>query len=128
MEKLTDKVVADECMKLMRKFMNNTNLPNPTQFYCSRWNSQELIKGAYSFTSKNTDRIQDWEKILTLPITSNGNLILLAGEHCNEQYFSTVHGAFLSGQKEAQRLIEQAEKIKKLQRNCTQNSSCISKL
>lgn len=31
-------------------------------------------------------------------------LILFAGEACHQQYFSTAHGAFLSG-------IEQAEKI-----------------
>lgn len=121
METLTDQKIADECISLMRKFMNNPALPYPSKFHCSRWNSSSLIKGAYSFTSKNTDNIERWEKTLSLPITSNegGNRIFLAGEHCHEKYFSTVHGAFLSG-------IEQAEKI--VQRNRKSNVSCISKL
>lgn len=33
-----------------------------------------------------------------------GPVILFAGEACHQQYFSTAHGAFLSG-------IEQAEKV-----------------
>lgn len=120
MEKLSNKEIADVCIELIRKFMNNPKLPNPSKFYCSRWNSHKLIKGAYSFTSKNTDKIDEWEKILSRVITSNDgdNRMLLAGEHCHEQYFSTVHGAFLSG-------IEQAEKIIKLQRR---NVSIVSKL
>lgn len=121
MEKLSDEEIADECIKTIRKFMNNPYLPKPSKFKCSRWNSQSLIQGAYSFTSRNTDHIKDWEKILSLPVTDQENRILFAGEHCHEQYFSTVHGAFLSG-------IGQAEQILKFQRNCSKNVSYLSKL
>jgi monoamine oxidase len=109
MEKLDDQKVSDECMKIIKKFLNNPNIPDPTHFYCSRWHSEKLIGGAYSFTSRNTDHIKDWEKILAQPIifessNSEKNLLLLAGEATHAEYFSTVHGAFMSG-------IEQAKKI-----------------
>lgn len=121
MEKLSDRQISDECMKLIKKFLNNSSLPDPSKFYCSRWKSNELVGGAYSFTSKGTDHIGEWEKVLSQPIVfdnGNSNVVLLAGEACHQQYFSTVHGAFLSG-------IEQAERILSL--NVT-NVSCFSKL
>lgn len=111
MEKQSDAEISKECMKLLRNFLNNAKIPDPSVFYCSRWNSNELIKGAYSFTSRRTDHINGWEKVLSEPIISDHqsskNIVALAGEHCHEKYFSTIHGAFESG-------IDQARKVMKL--------------
>lgn len=109
MEKLTDEEIASECTNLIRKFMRNPAIPSPSQFFCSRWNSNDLILGAYSFTSRNCDHIHDWETILSRPITFQSNKqnnLLLAGEACHEQYFSTVHGGFLSGVEQAQKIVK----------------------
>lgn len=126
MEKLTDTKIEAECMKLIRDRLKNKNLPQPSKFYCSRWNSNEFIKGAYSFTSRKTDHLNGWETILSQPILdkTETNVVMLAGEHCHQQFFSTVHGAFISG-------IEQAEKILKIRSDATktfQTVSCVSKL
>lgn len=127
MEKLSDHEIADECMKLIRTFLRDSSLPNPSKFRCSRWNSNLYVRGAYSYTSKKTDHIQNWEQVLSRPIVyeplsgSDRNIIVLAGEHCHEQYFSTVHGAFLSG-------IEQARKILSLRKELKKTCSCLSKL
>lgn len=128
MEKLTDQEIADQCMNLIRTFLKDSRLPQPSKFHCSRWNSNSLIQGAYSFTSKNTDHIENWEKVLSKPIIhdplSGCTRIMLAGEHCHEQYFSTVHGAFLSG-------VEQAGRILSLQnesKNTSKGGSCFAKL
>lgn len=109
MEKLDDQVISKDLMKIIRKFLNRQDIPDPSHFYCSRWHSDELVKGAYSFTSRQTDHIDDWEKILSQPLTfessnDDRNVLLFAGEAIHSQYFSTVHGAFMSG-------IEQAKKI-----------------
>lgn len=109
MENFDDRVICSELMKIIRKFLNRQDIPDPTHFYCSRWHSDELVGGAYSFTSCQTDHIDDWEKILSQPITfessnDDRNVLLFAGEAIHPQYFSTVHGAFMSG-------IEQAKKI-----------------
>lgn len=130
MEKLTDTEIEAECMKLIRDRLKNQKLPRPSKFYCSRWNSNMFIKGAYSFTSRKTDHLNGWENVLSKPILDetegkrSTNLVMLAGEHCHQQFFSTVHGAFISG-------IEQAEKILKIRSNATKNfqtASCVSKL
>ncbi|KAG5680982.1 hypothetical protein PVAND_010456 [Polypedilum vanderplanki] len=115
-EKITDEEIAEHCTDIIRKFLKDKNIPNPSHVFCSRWNTNKFIGGAYSYTSKNTDNIERWEKILSFPIikeTSNGhkNLLLFAGEAVHEQYFSTVHGAFLSG-------IQQAELILNFRKKC----------
>lgn len=111
-------------MRLIKKFLKNPKIPNPSKFFCSRWNSNQLVRGAYSFTSKNTDGIEGWEKFLSKPVTSDIEdvLLLLGGEHCHEQYFSTVHGAFHSG-------IEQATKATKfLELKASKRAQNMSKL
>ena len=129
MEKLSDEEISKECMKLIKKFLNNPSLPQPSKFFCSRWNSNNFIQGSYSFTSKNTDHIREWEKILSKPVTfelpeKSKNTILLAGEACHEFYFSTVHGAFLSGMEQAERIL----KVAKSEANHHKPKSCVSKL
>lgn len=111
MEKLDAEDIVNQCMKLIRQFMKNPNIPDPSNFFISKWKSNELARGSYSFTSKKTDHIHDWEKVLSKPLISahtrgRKNMIVFAGEHCHQKYFSTVHGAFESG-------IEQAEKVLK---------------
>lgn len=110
MEKLNDTAISDNCMKIIRQFLKDKIIPDPSHFYCSRWNTNKFVGGAYSFTSKNTDHIEDWEKVLSQPIISGENLVLFAGEAAHEQYFSTIHGAFLSG-------IQQAKTILKFSKN-----------
>lgn len=92
-------------------------------FFCStRWHSDPFIQGAYSYISTdcdNNDIISDC--LISQAITyddfysenedenkgtSDDNpIVLFAGEACHEKYFSTAHGAFLSGISQAQSLI-----------------------
>lgn len=129
MEKLSDEEISTECMKLIKKFLNNQSLPKPSKFFCSRWNSNNFIQGSYSFTSKNTDHIREWEKILSKPVIfelpeKSKNTVSLAGEACHEFYFSTVHGAFLSGMEQAERIVKAAESETTFKKPI----SCVAKL
>lgn len=107
--------------------------------FSSKWNSNQFIRGGYSFTSTSCDNnksfnllakpiyrrdieIDNKTEITTqlasqleinkqLPDSSNYlnpdfPVLLFAGEACHDKYFSTAHGAFLSG-------VEQASKILK---------------
>jgi spermine oxidase len=105
MEKLSDKEISDELMKILRKFLDK-DIPNPSKFFCSRWNSNKFIRGAYSFTAKTTDHIDKWEEILATPIKFKSNTLLFAGEACHPSYFSTVHGAFHSGMEQAESILK----------------------
>lgn len=89
------------------------------------------MHGAYSYISSdcdNNETISDHilNRVLTydafhsdigaqhIEIPSNMNakfiknppVILFAGEACHEKYFSTAHGAFLSGMEQAQKIVD----------------------
>ncbi|XP_058460608.1 spermine oxidase-like isoform X3 [Malaya genurostris] len=123
MEKLSDKQIVSDCIFVLQKAARK-KVPPPTFFLCTRWNSNIYIRGSYSYTSVHCDYEPDFLDALTeslvcdkydkvsgelcsgtTPIsTEKSASIHFAGEACQDKYFSTVHGAFLSG-------LEQAKKI-----------------
>jgi len=72
----------------------------PRRAIRTSWNSDPFSLGAYSFAGVNSTS-QDH---VTLAKPS-GSRLLHAGEHTHELYRATVHGAFLSGEREAKRII-----------------------
>lgn len=94
--------------------------------FCStRWHSNAFVSGAYSYISTKCDNNETISKnVLNQPLTlddfrktppkprqsprspANAPVVLFAGEACHCQYFSTAHGAFLSGKEQAQTIFE----------------------
>lgn len=112
-EKLDDHVIADECIKIIRKFLKRPEIPDPNLMFCSRWHSNELIGGAYSYTSRETDDIENWERVLAQPIVNDDTkLILLAGEATHPEFFSTIHGAYSSGINQAKNILKLSDQKK----------------
>lgn len=105
MEKLSDEEIALTCRDIFRKFLNDPSIPAPDLVLRSSWISDPLYCGAYSYLSidsRETD-IED----LGRPLPSiHCPKLQFAGEATHPQYFSTVHGAFLSGVRESRRIQE----------------------
>lgn len=57
------------------------------------------------FFSLNSIEMSDFKRL-----TSDSPLVLFAGEACHEKYFSTAHGAFLSGMEQASVVLESKNK------------------
>ena len=88
------------------------HVPDPTHVYCSRWGSDPYSLGSY-FCATTLASADDRE-VLAAPLpepSSSGNRsfqpmqLLFAGECTSRDAFGTVHGAFATGQREADRLI-----------------------
>jgi spermine oxidase len=47
-EILDDKIIALECTKLLRKFLNNPNIPEPKHIVRSKWDTNIYTRGTYS--------------------------------------------------------------------------------
>ena len=67
------------------------DLPRPVAVLRSAWSTDPFTLGSYSFTSTST-RMDHFDDLAT-PV----GLVHFAGEHTSREYFSTVHGAYLSG-------------------------------
>ena len=97
-EKLNDTELVSVAMLTLRRIFGR-NIPEPEAVVRTRWKSDPFAYGAYSFIPVGafaSDR-----EILAEPI---GDRVFFAGEATNRRYPATVHGAYLSGVREADRI------------------------
>lgn len=99
-ETMTDAEVINEIMLHLRDIYGSST-PNPTNFLRTKWATNENAYGAYSFTAVGTE-MRHFEDLAE----EVNDKLFFAGEHTEVDYFSTAHGAYLSGLREAQKIID----------------------
>ncbi|XP_011482802.1 peroxisomal N(1)-acetyl-spermine/spermidine oxidase isoform X1 [Oryzias latipes] len=107
METLSELEVAHAITQLIRRFTGNPVI-TPRRVLRSRWFSDPWTCGSYSYLGKGCSE-QDLDNMME-PLPPRGSKsqplqVLFAGEATHPSYFSTVHGALLTGRREADRLI-----------------------
>ncbi|GAB2258852.1 hypothetical protein Droror1_Dr00015012 [Drosera rotundifolia] len=76
------------------------NVPDPIQSACTRWSSDPLSYGSYSHV-----RVHSSGSDYDILAESIEDRLFFAGEATNRQHPATMHGAFLSGFREAARIF-----------------------
>jgi monoamine oxidase len=99
-ESMSDAQVTNEIMSHLKDMYGNS-IPAPKQMLRTRWNSNEYTFGAYSFLKVGTE-LQHFEDLAE----SVDDKLFFAGEHTEVDYFSTAHGAYLSGLREAEKILD----------------------
>ncbi|CRK86703.1 CLUMA_CG000536, isoform A [Clunio marinus] len=126
MENVSDDVIVGRCIAVLKGIFGDKTVPQPKETVVTRWRADPWARGSYSYvkvgssgtdydllaspvkpkTAKNeakfdelvTDCDEDDDK--TLP------RLFFAGEHTIRNYPATVHGALLSGLREAGRIAD----------------------
>lgn len=98
-ETMTDSQVIDTIMLHLKDIYGN-NIPNPTNMLRTKWQTNENSFGAYSYTAVGTE-MRHFDDLAE----DVNNKLFFAGEHTEADYFSTAHGAYLSGIREADKII-----------------------
>ena len=98
-EAMTDNAIIAEWMKVLRSIYGN-GIPNPDGYLITRWNADPYAKGSYSYVGVGAS-VSDYQELAK----SVGDRIFFAGEATSWDHPSTVHGAFLSGVREAKKII-----------------------
>lgn len=99
LEKLSDQEITEQAMGVLRKIYGE-DIPTPTDVLITRWGEDSFSFGAYSYLKIGA--LPTMRETLAQPI--NGRLFF-AGEATSRNYPATVHGAYLSGLREAKRII-----------------------
>jgi monoamine oxidase len=99
-ETMTDAQIINEIMAHLKDIYGN-KIPNPTHLLRTRWQTNENAYGSYSYTAVETE-MQHFEQLAQ----EVNDKVFFAGEHTEVDYFSTVHGAYLSGLREAEKIID----------------------
>ena len=76
------------------------NAPEPAGAVVTRWAADPYARGSYSHVAVGSSP----EDLRTLAQPASERL-LFAGEATHEKYYATVHGAYLSGLREAERIL-----------------------
>ncbi|XP_072377080.1 peroxisomal N(1)-acetyl-spermine/spermidine oxidase-like [Diabrotica undecimpunctata] len=108
MEHATDEEVAEGITKLLRQFTGDPSLPYPSTILRSKWSSDPYFCGAYSYMNLKSNIGHQCD--LSSPVPGSCEpvppILLFAGEATCAGHHSTVHGARLSGIREAERIIQ----------------------
>uniref|UniRef100_G3WPS3 [histone-H3]-N(6),N(6)-dimethyl-L-lysine(4) FAD-dependent demethylase n=1 Tax=Sarcophilus harrisii TaxID=9305 RepID=G3WPS3_SARHA len=96
---LDDKQVLQQCMATLRELFKEQEIPDPVNFFVTRWNTEPWIQMAYSFVK--TGGSGEAYDILAEDIQGT---IFFAGEATNRHFPQTVTGAYLSGVREASKI------------------------
>ncbi|KAH9619559.1 hypothetical protein KSS87_012501 [Heliosperma pusillum] len=97
-EQTDPSVLLHRVLNVLRGIYNpkGVDVPNPIQTVCTRWGSDPLSYGSYSHVRVGSTGF-DYD-ILAENV---GNRLFFAGEATTRKYPATMHGAFLSGLREA---------------------------
>lgn len=116
MENVSDDVIVGRCIAVLKGIFGNTAVPQPKETVVTRWRADPWARGSYSFVSVGSSG-SDYD-LLAAPVTPvNANStsdedskemprLFFAGEHTIRNYPATVHGALLSGVREAGRIAD----------------------
>jgi monoamine oxidase len=105
-ESLSDQALISDGMQTLQKIYGKT-IPSPKGYLITRWNADPYAKGSYSFIGVGAS-IKDYDE-LAKPVN---NRVFFAGEATSSDYAATVHGAFLSGEREAKKIMSAVPLLK----------------
>lgn len=98
-ETMSDSQVVQEIMTHL-KDIYGPGIPDPIALLRTQWQSNPNSFGSYSFTSVDT-LMRHFDDLAE----EVNDKLFFAGEHTEADYFSTVHGAYLSGLREASKIM-----------------------
>ncbi|CAK8534167.1 unnamed protein product [Lathyrus sativus] len=81
-------------------------VPDPVQAVCTRWGQDTFAYGSYSYVAVGSSG-DDYD--ILAESVGNGR-VFFAGEATSKQYPATMHGAFLSGMREAANILRVAKR------------------
>ncbi|KAJ0891084.1 putative non-specific polyamine oxidase [Helianthus annuus] len=122
LETLSDEVIRDEVSTTLSTFLSNSSdsheqcngsaienssKVNLVKVLKTKWGNDPLFLGSYSYIAVGSSGCD--MDTLAEPLTKSGShplQILFAGEATHRTHYSTTHGAYFSGIREANRLLE----------------------
>lgn len=99
-EAWSDQQIVDDAMQTLR-IMFGKKIPEPIDYQITRWHSDPFSFGSYSFNSVGSR--PNLRRRLATPLSGK---LFFAGEATDENYFGTVHGAYLSGLRAAKEVMD----------------------
>ena len=112
-EQTTPDEVGKYCLDVLGQFTGIKSFPKLVSVRRTQWSANPFSRGSYSYVARET-RASDIDVLASpLPckeaVVDNGLpplQVLFAGEATHRHFYSTVHGAYISGIREAHRIVK----------------------
>lgn len=112
LESLTDEEVMQDMEKVVHMFLASLtdHIPNLIRVIRTSWGRNQYTRGSYSFIAVGATQ-EDIANLkyplsMTLKDGRKKPVILFAGEATHQSFYSTTHGALLTGNREAARICK----------------------
>ncbi|XP_069128605.1 lysine-specific histone demethylase 1A-like isoform X3 [Argopecten irradians] len=108
MENVSDDVIVGRSIAVLKGIFGNNAVPQPKETLVTRWRADPWARGSYSYVAAGSSG-NDYDLMATPVSLQPGTQprMFFAGEHTIRNYPATVHGALLSGLREAERIADQ---------------------
>ncbi|CAF1286180.1 unnamed protein product [Adineta ricciae] len=105
-ETIPDDLLAVALQELLGHFYPDNPSPLPEQLIRSQWFNDPFTRGSHTFIKLGSS-IHDIKQLaMPWPNKPAKPLVLFAGEGTHDRFYGTAHGAYLTGVREAQRLVQ----------------------
>ena len=98
-EQMSDEAILEKIMQHLKTIFG-PSIPPPIQFARTKWLADPFTYGAYSFVPQGSN--SGHYETMAQPINQQ---LFFAGEHTSRMYRATTHGAYLSGIREAKKVL-----------------------
>lgn len=107
-EKLSPIDSVEKVLDILRGIFNpkGIDVPDPIQVVCTRWGQDQFAYGSYSHVAIGASG-DDYD---ILAESVGDGRVFFAGEATSKQYPATMHGAFMSGMREAAKMLKAARR------------------
>ena len=105
-ESWTDSEVVRDCLDVLRRIVGVDTPPQPVDYCVTRWGKEQYSRMSFTYIPPGVDghlHLQAAGDAIYDPVMPDKPLIMFAGEHTTPYHPSTMHGAFLTGIREAYR-------------------------
>lgn len=105
LEEVDESVIVQSCTVVLQRIFGKNVVTSPKEFVVTRWGSDEFSLGSYcsvpvGASGGDFDVLAEAVEVEEIP------RVCFAGEHTIRRYPGTMHGAFLSGLREATRVAD----------------------
>lgn len=116
LENMLDSEISEKAMEVLRGMFPKVAPAAPLAYAVTRWRSDPFSRGSYSFAKVGTTP-SDYD-LMARPV---GSTLFFAGEATNRHHPATAHGAYMTGLREAGKIIKASDaSIEEIRKHCAE--------
>ncbi|OWA50781.1 Lysine-specific histone demethylase 1A [Hypsibius exemplaris] len=105
LEAAADAEIVQRCTEVLQKIFGRSNVQAPKDYHVTRWGADEFSRGSYCSVPVGASG-EDFDTLAEPVMVEGLPRLCFAGEHTMRRFSGTMHGALLSGFREATRISD----------------------